>query len=172
MPQNCLLSATLPHNAGQSPHTTPKTPHPPSQCELLARAIIENRYAGSPPDANWNLTMKEKHMFTNVIKNGIAVGGGSLLGTTPSLFTATTGIDVFIHEYLGHIVLGGYLMHEHVPGYTPRYHVDGFENFKEIGKAKSFSEAVTAIWHWLSGYDHDHDGAADTLIATQDRQMP
>ncbi|GAB4231470.1 MAG: hypothetical protein Tsb0021_09890 [Chlamydiales bacterium] len=93
-----------------------------------------------------------KQLFGSV--TGVLMGAGAL----------TTGVETFIHEYVGHVLLGLKPTYTFPKGYEPSWQVDGIDNFKNFLNAGSFSEKLLHFGRFLTGYDVNGDGAAGKTI--------
>ncbi|MEN9344039.1 MAG: hypothetical protein RLZZ453_826 [Chlamydiota bacterium] len=83
----------------------------------------------------------------------------SAAGILSVFLAATTGVTTAVHEVLGHGFLGFKSVYNYYwRGSSPTYTVIGWENFKDIGKAHSFGEGITAFFRWILGM-HSVNGA-------------
>ncbi|MDP7037606.1 MAG: hypothetical protein QGI45_00485 [Myxococcota bacterium] len=83
-----------------------------------------------------------------------AIGAGGVLG----YMGLTTGVSTYVHEYWGHVLLGGELTHDYDHGHEPTWEVHAFDESHHIGDASTPEGKIDALLDWVSRPHTQGDG--------------
>lgn len=84
---------------------------------------------------------------------------GLYLGMYLSKYLTNTGVKHYIHEVLGHGLLGTIPFNYDEAQVKMVYQIDGIDNFKQILRSKDFCDLRSHFEKWLNGYDFHQDKA-------------
>jgi hypothetical protein len=76
---------------------------------------------------------------------------GAFGGFPTAVLATTTGPMVALHEVIGHGFLGFDTTYTYGSGEKPHFWVLGWDNFRDMTKAGSFKDWLTAFFHWITG---------------------
>lgn len=76
---------------------------------------------------------------------------GYCIGATAGVEYMVSGASVWVHEVVGHGLLGGHLVHNYLPHQMPHYQIAAFDALREIPKASGPWDFIKKVYHWQTG---------------------